>query len=588
MKKICLSLLAVIMLITLSIGLTGCITSVQDPMSNNSNSNVTSSNCQTNNSSSKPTWHVHKEVEVPEKPATCMEEGLTAGKICVLCKTVTEGLEVIPMTGHALEVIPEKPATCTETGLTAGIKCSVCGEIFLSQEETEIIDHNYVDGVCDMCGYAEIFDALELEENETGYTIVGFKSDYDTALVTNLKIPSMYNGKPITVIGERAFRECPSLESVTIPESVISIESQAFYYCELLKNVIISEGLMSIGNSAFGLCSELTEITLPDSVTFIDAGAFYYCSALTDINIPYGVTSIEWYTFGGCSSLKHIIIPDSVTFIDSGAFRDCTSLTSITIPDSVTCIGDLAFYNCRSMTSLRIGSGITAIGESTFGYCDLLTSVIIPNTVTSIGYAAFTNCYSLTSVTIGSKVTSIDDDAFANCDKLVEIYNLSALNITKDSYSYGSVGLHALDIYTDKTAVSKLITDSNGFVIYFGGEDIELITYVGKEAEIVIPDIVTSIGKNAFDVREDITSIIIPGSVTFIDYLAFASCNSLETVYYKGTAEEWADITIGRANENLTLADIYYYSKTEPTDTTYNYWHYGDDGITPTVWTKEN
>ena len=87
----------------------------------------------------------------------------------------------------------------------------------------------------------------------------------------------------------------------------------------------------------------ITDLVIPDGVTSIGDGAFDGCSGLTSVTIPDGVTSIGDGAFYGCSGLTSVTIPDSVTSIGSYAFCDCSGLTSVTIPDSVTSIGDYAF-----------------------------------------------------------------------------------------------------------------------------------------------------------------------------------------------------------------------------------------------------
>ncbi|MBR0365707.1 MAG: leucine-rich repeat domain-containing protein, partial [Clostridia bacterium] len=95
-----------------------------------------------------------------------------------------------------------------------------------------------------------------------------------------------------------------------------------------------------------------TSITIPNSVTSIDNGAFGDCTGLTSVTIGNSVTSIAQEAFENCSSLTSIIIPDSVTRIEWYAFYGCSSLTSITIPDSVTSIGGYAFSDCSGLTSI--------------------------------------------------------------------------------------------------------------------------------------------------------------------------------------------------------------------------------------------
>ena len=120
----------------------------------------------------------------------------------------------------------------------------------------------------------------------------------------------------------------------------------------------------------------------------------------------------------------------------------------------------------------------------------------------------------------------------------------------------------------------------------------DVVTSIGKYAfynyssltSIIIPDSVTSIGEDAFASCDSLTSVTIPDSVTSIDSFAFYGCTSLDVIYYGGIESDWAAISIGNYNDDLTAATRYYYSKTQPTEEG-NFWHYVD-GV-PTVWAKE-
>ena len=120
---------------------------------------------------------------------------------------------------------------------------------------------------------------------------------------------------------------------------------------------------------------DINEIVVEDGVTSIGEGAFSYCTSLTSVAIPDSVTSIGSYAFYQCTSLTSVAIPDSVTSIGDCAFYHCTSLTSVAIPDSVTSIGHNAFYCCDSLTSVAIPDSVTSIGDFAFNWCDSLTDV---------------------------------------------------------------------------------------------------------------------------------------------------------------------------------------------------------------------
>lgn len=142
-------------------------------------------------------------------------------------------------------------------------------------------------------------------------------------------------------------------------------------------DVVIPDGVTSIGDWAFSRCVGLTSVTMPDSVTSIEDHAFCECTSLTSIVIPNGVTTIGDYMFHSCKSLTSVTIPDSVTSIGSGVWNSCERLTSVKIPDSLNSIGNWAFACCKSLTSIMIPKRVINIVEAAFWGCESLTNIKI-------------------------------------------------------------------------------------------------------------------------------------------------------------------------------------------------------------------
>ena len=216
----------------------------------------------------------------------------------------------------------------------------------------------------------------------------------------NKALQKAYLGNVIDV-GSSAFSTCYSLQNVSIPNSVQSINLRAFYSCSSLKN-----------------------INIPNGITSIDTYTFSNCRSFQSVSIPNGVTSIGEYTFQNCYSLQNICLPNSVKSIDNNVFTECYSLTSVSIPNSVTSIGDHLFYNCSSLKNINIPNGITSIDTYTFYHCYALQSILIPKSVTSISSYVFSYCYSLKNVIIPNGVTSISNNAFQNCYSLINCFIL--------------------------------------------------------------------------------------------------------------------------------------------------------------------
>ena len=340
-----------------------------------------------------------------------------------------------------------------------------------------------------------------------------------------IKKVAIQNG--VQAIGDCAFSRCTVMTSVMIPDSVTSIGEYAFSGCSGLTSVTIPKGVTRIENSAFRDCASLTSVTIPRSVTSIGAYVFSggniylnvdpdnsaYCSidgALYSKDrtvlecagkitggrfiIPTQVTCIGDGAFMSCRNLTSVTIPDSVTSICRGAFSGCSNLASVTIPDSVTYLDAAVFVNCTALQSVKIPDGVDFIQPDTFNNCTALTSVTIPDSVTFIGQYAFSGCSGLTSVKIPNGVFGIREHAFHGCTSLTSVTIPS--------------GLASINEWTFSNCI--------------------------RLAKVTIPKSVTSIGKNAF-----------------------YYCESIADVYYDGTEEDWAKISISSGNEDLLAAALH-------------------------------
>ncbi len=287
--------------------------------------------------------------------------------------------------------------------------------------------------------YYEIVDISELT-----CKVVSGEEKYKGDIVIPAEVE--YKSKKFQVVSFSGFRNCSSLTSVTIPNSVTEIGHSAFYDCSSLTSITIPDSVTEIGYAAFFGCSSLTSIIIPDSVTEIEAAAFEDCSSLTSITISNSATEIRNRAFYGCSSLTSITIPNSVTEIEDSAFYDCSSLTSITIPDSVTEIESVAFHGCSSLTSITIPDSVTEIGAAAFEDCFSLTSISLSNNLKSIKCGTFGECKALRSISVPGSVLEIEQYyyssrgvnsyfLFEGCESLKEIYFFYGNDVLESGYA---------------------------------------------------------------------------------------------------------------------------------------------------------
>ena len=173
---------------------------------------------------------------------------------------------------------------------------------------------------------------------------------------TQIIIPAEIEGYIVTNLADSCLRNQDKITSITIPDSVTSISSYAFYGCTSLTSITIPDSVTSIGINLLNGCTSLTSASISNSVKNLKESIFYGCTSLTSVSIGNSVTSISTSAFNGCTSLTSITIPDSVTSIGNYAFIGCTGLTSITIPDSVTSIGSYAFNGCTNLETAYVKS----------------------------------------------------------------------------------------------------------------------------------------------------------------------------------------------------------------------------------------
>lgn len=404
----------------------------------------------------------------------------------------------------------------------------------------------------------------------------------------------------VTAIGDSAFESFPTptnVSSVFIPATVRSIGDSAFSYCNALTTVTFAEGsqLKSIGLAAFYGTEQayprFKEIKIPDSVDTIGSGAFFYCQDLERITLPSALQTLSSVTFYGCAALSEVTFPASLKTIESSVFDGCRNLSEVKLPASLTAIQSSVFHRCSAKTvfydgSLEQWNHITADND-VLGYsCPSLvmddytaqfipvkddlfaepipkktvtitkytgkeSTVILPSTisswpVTKIGEAAFQDNTTITSVTIPDSVTEIGANAFAGCTNLTSVhYEGDWSNLTIQSGNpavQDAVNAQLFDFaFTpDNTAVIVTKYKYNG-----AAADVTIpsryqgkpVTTIGHAAffnsavtSVTIPDSVTSISDEAFINCPKLTNISIPNSVTYIGFSAFSSCTSLKSI----------------------------------------------------------
>lgn len=265
----------------------------------------------------------------------------------------------------------------------------------------------------------------------------------DNCLIEAKKdITNEYSVKEDTrLIAPLAFYLCKSLTSITIPENVIHIGTDAFLDCSSLSIVRWNaRNCMDFEtyNDPFSN-TNITSFLFGDNVKHIPAYLCYRMNNLTSVAIPNNVVSIGKYAFSECPSLESITLtaPTVDIFLEGKGNRllaidsyycprklviNGVETSDFVISDGVTCIDTMSFFLCTSLTSIKIPNTVRSIGYDAFYSCFSLTTIYIPEGVKVINSSAFSSCSSLSSITIPSSMEEIGGDAFRRCTSLDTIY----------------------------------------------------------------------------------------------------------------------------------------------------------------------
>jgi len=325
----------------------------------------------------------------------------------------------------------------------------------------------------------------------TNYSVNGSDAPWE---IFSLSIRQVILPDGITSIGTGAFANFAYLSSITIPNSVTSIGDWAFAFCSAMTSVTMSENVTSIGSVAFGNCYKLKNITIPGSVVSIGSHAFISCNELESITchapIPpilgtevFKCTSkyIPLYVLRNSRPLYKVADQWSDFYYIIGSDTTCGNNLVWTLQDSVlTIAGTGDMYNFTHKDSVPWGPL----------HAKEIASVVIEDGVTNICSYAFEDCTNLRSITIPNSVTRIGNYAFDNCTSLASI---SIPDSVKSIGAYGFGGCRSL-------------------------------------TSITIPEGIKYINAHVFHNCQALTSLTIPDSVTHIGDYAFADCIGLQSI----------------------------------------------------------
>lgn len=274
-----------------------------------------------------------------------------------------------------------------------------------------------------------------LNYNVTGNSTVSVGSN--KSVTGDIVIPEKitYGGIEYTVTGisKEAFKDS-QISSVKMPNTLVSIEDDAFLSCENLTSIVVPNSVTSIGNGSFAFCSKLNSLQYGVNVNRIGKDIFTGLSSLETV-ISLNPTPPAVATWGTTKTSATLYVPEQAisAYKLADVWKNFASIKAYTGPDPSVLAGDFSnleelvvgncvdsipdkfFSGCSKLKTLSLGCEIKAIGDEAFSGCTALTEVIVPPSVETIGASAFAGNTKLASIIMGHNVKTIGEKAYDGC-----------------------------------------------------------------------------------------------------------------------------------------------------------------------------
>ncbi len=401
-------------------------------------------------------------------------------------------------------------------------------------------------------------NSLHIRPN-SGSTSKLFEKNYDDKIVaenadTQLKITQSNTIRNLIEKGQIMSSEetvytpgSMPVDTIIVDEGITELSCSDLFAAFNPKNIDLPESLATLNYHTFRGCDRLETVYIPNSVTSIEDNAFADCYNLVGVNLG-GITKIDDGMFENRSKLKIVHI-NKVETIGERAFSHCVELQDITIPDTVTSIGARAFYKCIGVQALKLGSKVDTIGAKAFDDLPFCEKITIKSSLTAD--KAGSGFGDIGASTLGVDLVYDSGAGIADFElfKETKVINISlggSINEVKNT-QYLPYAQKLLDIPSEN--IYYYVKDN----CLYRWDSKTLVYVPAKQADVKISPDTTAIGDYAL-YNSSAVSITVPESVTSIGSWAFANAKSLKNVdIAKGTT-----VIGAHAFENCTAMRSFY------------------------------
>ena len=479
-----------------------------------------------------------KEITLPD---TIEEISEDAFKDCISLTSISYPEKDMEVYGNTFDNTPWLTEKTANTQIFCSCKRLVGGKTAkgsIKVADVRVIAPEAFEGNCDITdvdiaegveeiGIGAFRDCLRLKNINlpTSLKKIGYEAFKNCRALKTISIP-----EGIEIVKPKTFKDCVSLEHVRLPNSLKEVCWDSFAGCYNL-NTPQFQPHTKVDDSALPCKEEkhepeLTVMTEPLIIkAYLPDNAYMKRNDLIDVVIEEGVNTIGSKAFYYCENLRSVHLPSTIIAIGDDAFAHCKNLQQINLPGNLKRIGNYAFIH-TGLKEVRLPEGINSVGECAF-YGSDVERVVLPDGIKHLKQEAFCNCQKLRSVQVSGPIKEIGLRIFGYCESLVEVTG-TGIRFEADSFTECPI----MDD-SDPTVASPFKVIAGNLMKY----DQKF------NEEVVIPEEVTIIAKEVFKNHKEIKAVRLPNNLTTIREEAFAGCSNLIEINFPDsltTIEDYA------------------------------------------------
>lgn len=309
----------------------------------------------------------------------------------------------------------------------------------------------------------------------------------------------------------------------------------------LIRQIVIADGITSISNEVLASCTNCTTIIMSDSVEHLEEYCFEHCHSLQSVEFSKGLKRVDYCPFAYCTNLKEVTLKmeripqymfwefgelekvymeDTVQYVEDCAFRECTKLREVHFSKNIKEMGSNVFQDSKLLKRLylpmeKVPDGLLEKeNDEIDGTKDFYAeTIILEDSVEEIGNCAFVDCTSIKEVVMSPNIRIVGDAAFKGCTSLTELVLPNLITEVGESALEGCTSLVEIELPGNLTVLgNSAFRDCKSLI------------------EIELPDLIRTIGERTFEGCTALESVRLSPELTVIEQYAFEGCISLKEI----------------------------------------------------------